>query len=133
MIDSIGKPVTLVVNIKDLRTIRAFRDDGVEIGTLYADPPWCYQPHSLRSRRAIAKLMRAGILRRESQNPIGDFMEYFQERARTTRRARNKLLAHAQNTKAVSETPPSSREVPTAERAPPSPRVRIRVTKTTIL
>lgn len=133
MIDSIGKPVTLIVNIKDLRTVRAFRDDGVEIGTLHADPPWCYQPHSLRSRRAIAKLMRAGILRRESQNPIGDFMEYFQERARTTRRARNKLLAHARNTKAVTETPPSSREMPTAERAPPSPRGRIRVTKTTIL
>ena len=95
LIDRIGEPITLVVNVRDIRRVEGFLSDGTCIGTLVADEPWLRQPHSLRTRRAILKLMKTGELSRETYNPVGDHLKYLQQRARLTRRDRNRLLSQA--------------------------------------
>jgi transposase InsO family protein len=92
MIEYIGKKVTLVVNTEDIRYIACFLADGTSIGLLAADAPWLRQRHSLRTRQAIMKLIKAGQLPRETYNPIGDHLHYLKKRASLTRRDRNKLL-----------------------------------------
>ena len=95
MVDNIGEKVTLVVNVKDIRTVEAYRRDGSTLGTLTADEQWLRQPHSLRTRRAILKLIRTGQLSREMHNPVGEHLLFLEERARLTRRARNRLVKQA--------------------------------------
>ena len=95
LIDQIGKPIRLVVNVRDVRRIQGFLSDGSCIGTLVADDPWLRQPHSLRTRRAILKLIKDGELSRETFNPVGDHLKYLAKRARKTRRDRNALIKQA--------------------------------------
>jgi transposase InsO family protein len=95
MIDYIGQKITLIVNVRDIRRVHGFLEDGTSIGTLNADEPWLRQPHSLRTRRAILKLIRAEELPRETYNPVGDHLEYLKKRARLNRRDRNRLLKQA--------------------------------------
>jgi len=95
MIEQIGKKVTLVVNTEDIRYVACFLSDGTSIGLLAADEPWLRQRHSLRTRQAIMKLIKAGQLPRETYNPIGDHLIYLKKRAAQSRRDRNKLLKQA--------------------------------------
>ena len=90
-----GKKVTLVVNTEDIRYVACFLSDGTSIGLLAADEPWLRQRHSLRTRQAIMKLIKAGQLPRETYNPIGDHLIYLKKRAAQSRRDRNKLLKQA--------------------------------------
>lgn len=92
LIDRIGEKITLVVNVRDIRRVQAYLSNGTCIGTLIADDPWLRQPHSLRTRRAIMKLVKNGELSRETYNPVGDHLNYLVERAKLTRRDRNRLL-----------------------------------------
>lgn len=114
LVDHIGDTVTLIVNVMDIRTVHAFLGDGTSIGSLTANDPWLRQPHSLRTRRAILKLIKAGELSRETHNPVGDHLKYLAGRARLTRRDRNKMLNAAReignrNDSISSQPPPTQR------------------------
>lgn len=115
LIDHIGEPITLLVNVLDIRQVHGFLSDGTSVGMLTANDTWLRQPHSLRTRRAILKLIKQGELSRETYNPVGDHLMYLAKRARKTRRDRNKLIQAAReahtSTTSVSENAP-----------PPSPR-----------
>jgi hypothetical protein len=87
----IGQKIQLVVNTKDIREITAYRSDGSYIGVLRAEPRWFLQPHSIRTRRSINRLTRIGHLSRDSRNPVGDHLRFMEERARRSRRDRNRL------------------------------------------
>jgi hypothetical protein len=54
----VGKKLTLLIHRRDLRTIRAFRDNGAELGVLRAATPWDRMPHTLEMRRAFFSLRR---------------------------------------------------------------------------
>jgi transposase InsO family protein len=54
----VGKKLTLLIHRRDLRTIRAFRDNGAELGVLRAATPWDRMPHTLDMRRAFFSLRR---------------------------------------------------------------------------
>jgi hypothetical protein len=90
----IKQPITIVANVKDLRVIEILLPNGQSLGKLWAHAPWMLKAHSLRNRRAILKLMSGGTIFRESTNPVGDYVAYLEERARTYRRARNQLAEH---------------------------------------
>jgi hypothetical protein len=87
----IGERVQVVVNAKDIREVAVYRSDGAYIGTLRVEPRWYHQPHSIRTRRSINKLIRLGHISRDSRNPVGDHLLFMEARARRNRRDRARL------------------------------------------
>lgn len=71
----IGKPVTLEVDIRDLRCIHAYLESGESIGILQAQGGWATTPHSLQTRQAINRHRNRVRVR----HGIGDFVRWFVE------------------------------------------------------
>ena len=91
MSEIIGERVQVEANVLDIRSLEVFWK-GRSLGRVEPDARWMRHRHSLRTRRAIMKLMRSGNIDRAINNPIHAFNEYLQERARLSRRDRNRLL-----------------------------------------
>lgn len=73
----IGKPLRLYFDIKDLRRVRAYFENGEELGYLMANRPWCFTPHSLRTRKEILKLRALGKLRyRDGDDAVEAYYKY---------------------------------------------------------
>lgn len=73
----IGKKLRIYFDVRDIRVLRAFFDDGTELGVLTAARPWCFTPHSLRVRQEIFKLIAEGKLRlREGDSPTEAWVRY---------------------------------------------------------
>lgn len=88
----IGTELILFVNIEDIRTIRAFLEDGSEFGYLTASGIWGTTPHSLRTRKAINKLTKnRKIFFSNYDDPFQKYHEYKVEKAKTSKRERNQL------------------------------------------
>ncbi|MBT2765914.1 hypothetical protein [Paenibacillus sp. ISL-20] len=88
----IGTDLTLIVNIDDIRTIRAFLPDGSEYGYLTAYGIWGVTPHSLRTRKAINKLKKdRKIFFNSYQDPFQIYHEYIASKAKSVKSMRNKL------------------------------------------
>lgn len=88
----IGTQIDLLVNIDDLRVIRAFLPDGSEFGMLTANGKWGISPHSLQVRKQINKLRKLKLLHfAYFDDPIECYHRYLQEQARVNRKDRNRL------------------------------------------
>jgi predicted DNA-binding protein YlxM (UPF0122 family) len=90
----IGKRLRVYFDTKDLRTLRAFFEDGQELGVLIAARPWSTIKHSMATRKAIFRLIRIGKLRyREGQSVLEAYAEYRRKKAIKTksRKAATKL------------------------------------------
>ncbi|RPJ98116.1 hypothetical protein EH11_04196 [Bacillus subtilis] len=87
-----GQSLFILANSDDLRSIKAFFEDGSELGILTAKGKWGILPHDLKMRRAIFKLRRdRKIYFTEHQNPIEIYQDYLREKAMTHKSSRNKL------------------------------------------
>jgi len=123
----IGRKLRIYFDRKDIRQLRAYFQNGQELGPLIAQRPWCYTPHSIKTRQEIMRLRALGKLRyREGDDLFEAYNKYKRQRARKSRRAATDLArieTAAQRAQAVraSSTPtavPSS--VPqTASATPP--------------
>ncbi|MEH7126117.1 hypothetical protein V7127_23165 [Bacillus sp. JJ1773] len=90
MFDFIGEEITLVINLEDLRFIKAYLPDGTELGLLTAKGKWSLQKHSLKIRIVINKLSRLGILRLSSEDdPIEVFHNHLKDKGKRNRDARS--------------------------------------------
>lgn len=58
----IGRRLVLHIDERDMRTVRAFLQDGAEIGVLKARGGWSLTPHSRDTRRMVNSLMDTGEL-----------------------------------------------------------------------
>ncbi|MBE3556678.1 MAG: hypothetical protein IMW91_06365 [Firmicutes bacterium] len=87
----VGKPLTLLVDLDDLRVIKAFLPDGSEFGNLVAEGIWGIRPHSVKVRKAIMQLASRQVLRLDG-DPIEAYHRYLREMAMSDKRARNRLL-----------------------------------------
>ncbi|MEG6520871.1 hypothetical protein [Desulfotomaculum sp. 1211_IL3151] len=88
----IGSFLTLVVNVEDLRVIRAFLPDGSELGLLQANGKWGLVPHSLKTRKEINRLRdRKLIYFCNEDDPIEVYREYLVKKAKSTKSSCNKL------------------------------------------
>jgi putative transposase len=88
----IGKKLRIYYDVRDIRSLKAFFEDGAELGILNAARPWNLTPHSLRVRREIFRLIAEGKLQiREGDNPIEAWEKYKWSQARTNKRAANAL------------------------------------------
>jgi hypothetical protein len=92
----IGKKLRIYYDVRDIRTVKAFFEDGAELGMLSAAHPWCYTPHSVRVRREISRLVRLGKLKyREGDDPIEAWEKMKRGNAKKDKRAAT-ALAKAQ-------------------------------------
>ncbi len=93
MFDFVGEELTLVINIEDLRLIKAYLPDGTELGLLTAKGKWSLQKHSLKIRKVINKLVRLGILRLTSEDdPIEVFHNHLKEKGKQNKNARSQAV-----------------------------------------
>jgi hypothetical protein len=88
----IGSRLRIYFDVRDIRTVKAFFDDGAELGVLSAAHPWCYTPHSLRVRREIARLKRTGKLKyRDGDDPVEAWEKMKAAEAKTKKRSATAL------------------------------------------
>jgi transposase InsO family protein len=99
----INKTLKLIINTDDLRIIKAFLEDGSELGNLSALGKWGITPHDLRTRKAINKLKNKKILHfTKYDDPISVYQNYLEKEASKNKTSRNKFanLKKAQKGKA---------------------------------
>jgi hypothetical protein len=88
----IGKKLRIYFDVRDIRSVKAFFEDGAELGVLTAARPWCYTPHSLRVRQEIFRLKRKKKLSyREGDDPVEAWEKYKRTQAKTNKRAATDL------------------------------------------
>jgi hypothetical protein len=93
----IGKKLKIYFNIKDIRQIHAFFEDGSELGALIASKSWRKTAHSLRLRKEILRLVRLGKLRyREGDDAIEAWAVYKRRAAASDKRAASALARQQQ-------------------------------------
>ncbi|MGG0124037.1 hypothetical protein [Bacillus paranthracis] len=90
--DLVGTELELLINIDDLRSIRAFFRDGSELGLLYATGKWGISKHSLKTREAIISLRNKKLIHfTEFEDPIEVFQRYLEKKGTRYKTARNQL------------------------------------------
>jgi putative transposase len=108
----IGKKVRIYFDVRDIRTVKAFFEDGSELGILTAAAPWCYTPHSVRVRTEIFRLKRLGKLKyKDGDDPVEAWEKLKRSLARQDKRAATDLA------KAQTE----NKQLPPKLPAPPLP------------
>lgn len=134
----IGKSLRIYFDVRDIRVVKAFFEDGSELGVLTAARPWCYTPHSLRVRQEILRLKRQSKLKyRDGDDPVEAWVKYKRAQGKTSKRAAGDLAKHEFK---KPPPPPAPIPPPVAEQplpadkkteSPPQPRpLRIKRTLT---
>ena len=91
-VNLIGNKVRIYFDVRDIRTVKAFFEDGAELGILTAAAPWCYTPHSLRVRSEISRLKRLGKLNyKDGDDPIEAWEKFKRSVAKKDKRAATDL------------------------------------------
>ena len=87
----IGKTITIVIDPDDVSYVTGFSDTGFPIGTLYAAGGYGKTQHSLKARKAAAKLSREnGRNKNVFADPIYDYEQHLREQAKKSRNAATK-------------------------------------------
>jgi putative transposase len=88
----VGTKIRIYFDVRDMRTVKAFFQDGAELGVLTAAAPWCYTPHSLRVRREITRLRRLGKLKyKDGDDAVEAWEKYKWSLAKKDKRAATDL------------------------------------------
>lgn len=88
----IGKKLRIYYDVRDIRTVRAFFEDGSELGVLTAARPWNEVPHALRLRQQIFREIAEGkLVVKPGQSPIEAWEQLRWSEARKNKRAANAL------------------------------------------
>lgn len=117
----IGKKLRIYFDVRDIRVVKAFFEDGSELGLLRAARPWCYTPHSVRVRREIMRLKRLGKLKyREGDDPVEAWEKLKRGEGKTSKRAATALAKAKQDREALHGGPGSVPE-PSRISAGPEP------------
>lgn len=88
----VGQKLTMLVNIYDLRNIKAYLSDGSEFGVLTAKGKWGIKPHTLKMRKDINLLKNKKEIEIGLYNdPIEIYHEYLTSKSIRNKSSRNKL------------------------------------------
>jgi hypothetical protein len=83
----IGKPISILINRTDLRTVHAFAPDGSPIGILTAAGDWGRYPHDLLTRQiANSQGFRRSRFFASTKDPVTAVREYLQHKAQKCKR-----------------------------------------------
>lgn len=84
----IGKKLRIYYDVRDVRAVKAFFEDGTELGILAAARPWSFTPHSLRVRQEIHRLIAENKLRLDPDEcPTRAWTKYKWKQAKTNTKA----------------------------------------------
>lgn len=110
----IEKKLRIYYDVRDVRTVKAYFEDGSELGILRAARPWCFTPHSLRVRQEIFRLLAEKKLKiHDGEDPIQVWAQYKWKQVKTSKKAANDLAKAQQNgTWTVTKVPGSSASSP---------------------
>lgn len=79
----VGQKISIEIDVRDLRTVRAYAPNGAEIGVLRAAPPWHRTPHTLEMRQAVNSLVNRKMLHYlEQGDPVMALLEHLESLAR---------------------------------------------------
>jgi hypothetical protein len=93
----IGTKIDIMVNVDDLRVIRAYLPDGSELGKLKAKGKWGIVPHSLQIRKEIYRLKNDKLIHFTlTDDPIAIYNRYLMENIKIKRNA-NKYKENQRN------------------------------------
>ena len=126
----LGKKLRLYYNSQDLRTVRAFADDGAEIGVLKAQGAWGEIVHDLKLRQEVVRLRGrkhlAGAMNHEG---LTQFIEDKLAKAKRNRRGASELTQTLRALAAAptSVSPPAPPTAPAEPVSPASPSATARV------
>lgn len=74
-----GKNIIVEADIKNLMLLRAYSEDGAEIGVLKAAPPWHLRPHSLELRKTLISLKeKKQIHYTKNSDPIAIYLTWIE-------------------------------------------------------
>jgi hypothetical protein len=127
----LGKKLRLYYNSQDLRTVRAFGDDGAEIGVLKAQGAWGEIVHDLKLRQEVVRLRGrkhlAGAMNHEG---LTQFIEDKLAKAKRSRRGASELTqtlrALAAAPTSVSPPAPPTAPADPVSSTPPSATARVK-------
>jgi len=88
----IGQKLLLLINVTDLRTVKAFLPDGRAFGELKVEGRWSLTKHSLKTRRLVIQLVREGKLQIGYEDPVSAVINYLATRSKESKWARNQLV-----------------------------------------
>ena len=89
------------------RTVKAYFDDGSELGVLRAARPWCFTPHSLRVRQEIFRLLAERKLTlHDGDDPMEVWAKYKWSLVKTSKKAANDLAKAAQGRRTAQSSSP---------------------------
>lgn len=75
-----GKKISIEANPKDIRLLRAYNENGSELGILKAAPPWHRTPHSVELRQTILSLKAKKLIHyTDSDDPIACYLSYIED------------------------------------------------------
>lgn len=83
----IGKELILQVNVDDIRTLKAYLQDGSEFGYLSAAGKWSLTPHTLQNRKAINKLVQRKLIHFTTwDDPMFVYIDFLKKNAASRKR-----------------------------------------------
>lgn len=89
----IGQKLTLIVNICDLRAIKAFLPNGQELGVLTVQGKWSLSAHDFKMRKSINQLISSRELSlAQEDDPVTCYIEYLASKSQKSKRAANLYL-----------------------------------------
>lgn len=100
--------IYIEVNPVNVQYVRAFLDDGRELGLLRAHGRWSHSPHSLRMRKQIVALENAGKLKvPEGRDVVAAFHDYVAREAGSPSRRARAVIAETRIRGAVPKPRPA--------------------------
>lgn len=88
----VGKKLDLLINVDDLRIIRAFLSDDSEFGVLTAAGKWGIRPHTLQTRKEINRLKTNKLIHfTQSDDPIEIYQRFLAQNALNKKSDRTRL------------------------------------------
>ena len=94
----IGQKVRIYDDVRDVRAIKAFFEDGSELGILTAARPWNITPHSLRLRQEIHRMLaERKLIIDPNECPVAAWTRKRWNESKTSKRAANALAKARQN------------------------------------
>ncbi|MDN4059217.1 Mu transposase C-terminal domain-containing protein [Massilia sp. YIM B02769] len=116
----INKKIRIYYDVRDIRTVKAFFEDGTELGILTAARPWNATPHSLRLRQQIFREIEEGkLVVKDGMDPIEAWERKRWSEARTSKRAANALAqAHVNGRQVMPAAEPNPAEHPEGPDSP---------------
>ncbi len=88
----IGRSLRIYYDVRDIRTVRAFFENGEELGILTAARPWNQTPHTVSMRQEIYRLIKLKrIIVPLDGDPVQEWVKFKQDAAKKSKPAANAL------------------------------------------